>query len=190
MTPLYILDRYDESSVRRQRASLAEIRAVVEGRSSDRLARIAIGDDGDIVATPLAEAEIEAIRGDLSAAHARAVHDVLDHAATLARKVRPLDGFFSAGFGVVTIWLESAPPGTDDVVLDWAAQRGAEIRRNSPPADRKRWYPDAEIKIDGVDICRMVWPERDACVTDEQVDAEVAAVKAERETAERELGAF
>jgi hypothetical protein len=187
--PIYILDYYNDSSVRRQRASLAEIRAVVEGRSTDRLAYVAIGDDGDIAATPLTAAEIEAIRSELTIEHRRLVRDVLDHAATLARKIRPLDGFSAGSFGAVTIWLESAPPGTDDIVLAWAEAHEAEIRRSSPPADRKHWWPDAEIKLDGVDICRMVWPERE-CNTDAAIEQEIASVTAERATAARELEVF
>jgi len=186
MKPLYILDRYDESSVRRQRATLEEIRAVVDGKSSERLATIAIGDDGDIVATQLVEADLATIRAELNVEHERRIRELLDASLGLCRKARGIDGVSVGLFGAITFWLDGMAPGTDDIALAWAAEHTAEIRRNSPPRDPHHWCPDAEIKVDGIHVCRLVWPEREAN-TEKAINDEIATVAAERSIADSEL---
>lgn len=186
MRPIYILERYDDSAVRRQRATLEEIRAVVDGKSSERLAYVAIGDDGDIIATPLTEQDLAAIGSELSVEHERRIRQLLDDAAKLARTVRGLRGVSAGSFGAVTFWLDECAPGTDDLVLAWADAHGAEIKRGTPPTKPRKWRPDAEIKVDDAEVCRLVWPEREA-FDDEAVAEEIEHVAADRAHSDAEL---
>ncbi len=190
MKPIYILERYNDSAVRRQRATLDEIRAVVDGESSDRLAYVRFSDDGDIIATPLAEQDLAAIRDELSVEHERRIRHLLDSAVIVARAGRGLGGITVGMFGtwVVTIWIGDGDghESTADVAFAWATEHGAEVNRNSPPTTPRRWRPDAEIKLDGLDICRILWPEREA-FDDAAVEQEIDGVRKAREVAATEL---
>ncbi len=187
MKPLYILDTYD-GSVRRERATPSEIRDAVTGRRKTRLASVDTV-NGELLTYELTADDLKAIAGELEADVARRMHELLDAAAAIARQASALDGVSVGSFGVVTIWVESAYEGADRAALAWAEARGYEVHRGSPPADRKRWYPDATIIVEGRDICRVIWPEVEIN-TDAAVEKEIAAVATERETAARELASI
>ena len=190
MKPIYILDHYDDSRVRRQRATLDEIRDVVQGRSSERLAYVSIDDYGDIVATPLTDGELAAILADVSAEYERGLRALLDAAVALCRQAKGFDVSLGSN-GVVTIWNWRHHDNDEAarVALAWAELHGYEVKRSSPPATGKSWYPDATIVVDGVDVCRIVWDSVEIN-TDKAIDDEIAVVRAERVQAERDLEAF
>lgn len=156
MKPLYILSNDD---VRRERATMSEIRDFVRGERSwgRELARVEIDESGDITATPLTAEELQAIGRELDAAQAEQLRGVLDAAVVLSRTVRGIDGVSVGGFGMITVWADNAP-WAEAVIVEWAEARRAEVVRSSPPRDAKTWYPDMIVKVDGRDIVRVVWP--------------------------------
>lgn len=189
MKPVYILDNYD-GSVRRERATPSEIRDIIAGRRSDRLAYITLDDDGDLVTHELTAADRQAIADELAADVARRMHTLLDSALVLSKQAAALDVSIGNS-GVITIW--NWPHHDNEAntreALAWAEMRGYEVKRNSPPATAKSYYPDATITADGIDVCRIVWDSVE-CNTDAAVEKEIASVAAERDTADRELEAF
>lgn len=187
MKPIYILNRYSDD-VRRQRATLDEIRAVVDGKSDDRLAHVEIGPDGDLVTSALTEVELRDIATRLDSERESRFRLLLDDALAIAGRSRELTGVIVGSISIVTVWTEDAP-WAERVVEAWAAEHGRELRRGSPPRDGTYWHPDAELVVDGVTVVRLVWPRAEVN-TEKAIDAEAANVRAERDTAERELWEF
>lgn len=187
MKPIFILNRYSDD-VRRQRASFDEIRDVAEGRSNNRLVHLAIGDEGDIVATPVSADDLREIAARLDAERATQLRGLLDDAAALVHKGKGLDGVNVGSLTIVSIWADDAP-WAGDIVVAWATERSLDIKRSSPPTSGTHWHPDAEVDIDGVTVVRLAWPRREVN-TESAIDDEVAAVSSERATAAAELEAF
>ena len=186
MKPIFVLNRYSDS-IRAERASYDEIRAVADGKSDERLVHVELGDDG-IVTTPVTADELREIAGRLDAERATQLRALIDVAAQLPTKAKAIDGIHIGSIGVIQIYITDAP-WAEAVVEAWAAERKIELVRDSPPRTGTFWYPDAELVVDGTAIVRMIWPRADIN-TDGAVEDEIVKVRAERQTAARELEAF
>lgn len=192
---LYIISHGD---VRRGRATLEEIREFVNGSRYDYedLARVEIDDDGDgdIIATPLTAEELQAIGAQFEAAQIEALRALLDDTYRAAKATEQINGV--SWSSPLIVWLEQCPF-AENVITAWAEDKGAEIRRDSPPRDTKvkTWHPSMTVSVGGrsrfsrTDVVRVYWPEREVN-TDAAIDKEIADVKSERTVAEDELASI
>lgn len=186
MRPLYILSH---GNVRRDRATPDQIRAFVDGANSEyeQLARVALGEDGVVIATPLSAGEIAAIGLELQADQAVRLAALLVDTLKLARAAAECSGV-SLLLAGLQIRIADAPH-AKRLVLDFAAEHNLEVERKSPPRDRKSWAPELKVCFGWRTLVELNWPVVPVN-TDEVIDEEVAAVSAERELAEQEMGAF
>ena len=155
MKPLYILNPYS-NDIRRERATQSEIEDVLVGKSTDRLAQVTLGPDGDMVVTNLTDADLAKLRLEFEAHRAAELRVVLDASLTLFRNSQALDIQWSSP---ITIWPQRQR-WAEEVVRSWAAERGLEVEDESPPRDRETWIRTANIKAPGsyYSIVHMQWP--------------------------------
>lgn len=155
MKPLYILNTYNDD-IRRERATQSEIEAVLIGQSTDRLVRVTLGAEGDIIATRLTDADLAELRREFEAQRAAELRAVLDASLTLFRNSQALDIQWSSP---ITIWPQRQQ-WAEAVARAWAEQHGLEVHDEAPPRDRDTWIRTADIRAPGsyYSIVHMQWP--------------------------------
>ncbi len=152
MRPLYTMTPY--GGIRPERATPHEIEGILRGKSSERLACVTLGADGEIVARPLNEIDLSNLRESFQREREQQLHALLDATLALYRKVTALGFSWSSPF---SIW-PAEEPWAEDVVRTWAAECGLEVVDESPPRDAKTWIRSADVRIGYVTIVHMQWP--------------------------------
>jgi hypothetical protein len=159
MKNLCILDW--NGNVRPGKATVEAIDDILGGGGGgDRLATVKL-DDGALVATPLTERELEALRGEMGKRRRDALATALDLLLAAARACEGIRG--------VSLWNLSLnldvgeAPWAEDVARLWADENDMHVADEPMPSKPGKWNRRAEIRI-GADswkpaIATLRWPE-------------------------------
>lgn len=130
---IYMVGRHS-GDVRPKAATSGEIRDILAVDVADVLAYV--GDvDGDLVVTPLTDAELAALGSQIDQRDRDQLRAILDHTALGYKLIDAAEGVSG---GNVTIWA-SAVPFAEEVVTAWARENGFDISEDRLPSTAKSW---------------------------------------------------
>lgn len=131
---IYMVGRHS-GDVRPKAATSGEIRDILaDSVHGDVLAYV--GDvDGDLVVTPLTDAELAALGSQIDQRDRDQLRAILDHTALGYKLIDAAEGVSG---GNVTIWA-SAVPFAEEVVTAWARENGFDISEDRLPSTAKSW---------------------------------------------------
>jgi len=153
MRRLYVLDYAD--NVRRDRATPEEIRAFAErSQYAERLAHVTLGPDGEIIATLVTDMERGELLANLQADQSARLLALLDASRKLIDLAGDITGVMSSNSAIV-VWVAKIP-WAEQLIRDWATERGLDIQDESPPSDPKHEHWIRTMRVG--EIVRLQWP--------------------------------
>lgn len=185
--PVFIMS-YDE--VRREKATPDEIREFAAGEmnGNTKLVHVELGDDGDLVATPLTDEQVGALVLQLDTDQVIQLADLCEDVLKIAKAAKKFSG---VRFLISPLIIDAERhPFAERIVLEFASKHSElGVERTSPPTDRKRFTPSLRIALGYSTIISVDWATRDVN-TDEAIDKEIIEVTNERVLSDAELDAI